>query len=60
MNFKQIYGLLAPYFNWTEADFAAWSSDLQTQPQLTMSCLKALVKTMDRNATILITADWQD
>lgn len=40
--FEDLYNLLAPKNNWSEADYAAWCIDLTEDKKLTISCLRAL------------------
>ena len=40
--FEDLFKFLAPKNDWSEADYAAWCSDLAEDKKLTIACLRAL------------------
>ena len=40
--FEDLYNFLAPKYDWSEADYAAWCVDLAEDKKLTIGCLRAL------------------
>ena len=46
--FKELFAALAPNSKWMKADYIAWELDLQTNPKLTIGCLRALKRCWDR------------
>lgn len=58
--FKELFAALASKYKWMEADYIAWELDLQTNPKLTIECLRALKRCWDRGGYgALEETDWK-
>ena len=55
--FEDLYNLLAPRNDWSEADYIAWCGDLAEDKKLTIGCLRALKNACEAGRA-MINEDW--
>lgn len=57
--FEDLYNLLAPKNDWSEADYVAWCLDLAEDKKLTISCLRALQNACEAGRA-MTNEDWSN